>query len=92
MRPTIASPRLRLAVLGVSIAILLAIGPAEVRSALAYLCPFLVLIAFLLAGRYPAAIHPPVVSFAALRPRGGRLLASALAGRAPPCHRCDRIC
>jgi hypothetical protein len=101
MRPTIASPRLRLAVLGVSIAILLCIGPPEVRSALAYLFPFLVLIAFLLTGRYPGeclirsrperaakrwprTIHSPAKSFVALRPRGGRLLASALAGRAPP--------
>ena len=101
MRPSVASPRLRLAALGVSIAILLGIGPPEVSSALAYLCPFLVLIAFLLAGRYPGErlivgkasatrrqrtqVSPARwISFAAPRPRGGCLLALALAGRAPP--------
>jgi hypothetical protein len=99
--PTISSPRLRLALLGASVMALFALGPPEVRMGFAYLCPFLVLIAFLLADRYPGerliastperaprrrpqATRLPAVSFAALRPRGGRLLASSLAGRAPP--------
>jgi len=99
--PAISSPRPRLALLGASVLALLALGPPEVRTGVAYLCPFLVLIAFLLADRYPGesliasaperatrrrpqVSHLPTVSFAALGPRGGRLLASALAGRAPP--------
>ena len=101
MTPAISSPRLRLALLGASVLALIALGPPEVRMGVAYLCPFLVLIAFLLADRYPGerliastseptpqrrpqATHRPTVSFAPLRPRGGRLLASSLAGRAPP--------
>lgn len=87
--------------LGASVLTLLAIGSPEVRMGVVYLCPFLVLLAFLLAGRYPGeslivstperapqrrprAARLPAVSFAALGPRGGRLLASSLAGRAPP--------
>lgn len=102
----IRSPRLRLVLLGVFIAILLGLGAPEVRIGLAYLCPFLILIAFLLADRYPGegliastpkrapqrrplTSHIPAVSFAALGPRGGRLLASSLAGRAPPALRCN---
>ncbi len=100
MRPQIPSPPLRLALLGVSVAILLCLGAPEITTGLAYLCPFLVLIAFLLADRYPGAgliksrsrraLRRPqatrirALSFAALGPRGGRLLASSLAGRAPP--------
>jgi hypothetical protein len=69
--------------------------------ALAYISPFLVLLGFLLADRYPgerligraprraaprrpSTTRMPALSFAPLVPRGGHLLASALAGRAPP--------
>jgi hypothetical protein len=68
---------------------------------LAYISPFLALLGFLIADRYPGerliagprrparprrapAARPTLVSFAAFVPRGGHLLAFALAGRAPP--------
>jgi hypothetical protein len=97
MRPSVASPRLRPVLLGAFVLALLALGPPEVRTGVAYLCPFLVLLADRYPGerliastsepaprRRPQTTHRPAVSFAALAPRGGRLLASSLAGRAPP--------
>jgi hypothetical protein len=53
MTPAISSPRLRLALLVSSVALSYAVGPPEVRMALAYISPFLVLLGFLLADRYP---------------------------------------
>jgi hypothetical protein len=101
MTLAISSPRLRLAVLAGTVALLFAVGPPELRVALAYIGPFLTLLGFLLSGRYPGerliarprrpaarrsrrAAPARAVSFAAIVPRGGRLLAFALAGRGPP--------
>jgi hypothetical protein len=101
MTRALTSPRFRIGLLGASVAALLVLGPPEIRQAIAYLSPFLALIACLLADRYPGerliarrarrAVPPtrrngerPVVSFAALLPRGAHLLAFALAGRGPP--------
>jgi hypothetical protein len=101
MTPTVSSPRLRLALLATAVALLYAIGPPEVRMGLAYISPFLVLLGFLIADRYPGerliprrrrparprrarTVRRPTVAFATIVPRGGHLLAFALAGRAPP--------
>jgi hypothetical protein len=48
-----SSPRLRSALFGLLPAILLAVGSPQAREAIAYLVPFLALLAALLAGRYP---------------------------------------
>ncbi|MGH3426834.1 MAG: YcnI family protein, partial [Mycobacteriales bacterium] len=101
MRRPITSPHLRLALFSVALAILLATGSPELRLGLAYLGPFLLLIATLLADRYPGekllmALGAPLrrkrgasrnlatVTPATLSPRGGLLLALALAARPPP--------
>jgi hypothetical protein len=95
-----SSPRLRSALFGLLPVILLAVGSPQAREAIAYLVPFLTLVAVLLAGRYPGERliraarsaapgrhEPPPLSrtgFAGPRARRAPLLAFAEAGRAPP--------
>jgi hypothetical protein len=95
-----SSPRLRSALFGCLPAILLVAGSSQVKVAVAYLAPFLLLLATLLADRYPGEglirmsrvsaprrCRPPSTSrFVLTEPRARRapLLAFAEAGRAPP--------